>query len=120
MSPRLFQIVLQASERIVRGGTQKCSWRIAQGDDWLSVKDIPGAEFERLDAGPGVVWKTQVTLRLPEGTRLAQTVESPKSREKRSDPLSILRRESQNASGLQRIVKTWVIDQRGLLVRSED
>ena len=90
MSPREFAIALEAFETIVDGGVRRVSWLVADGEDWITAAEYPGASVEMADRSPGVVWRRSVRLRLPVGTRLMRVESVPPPRAAQKDPLSYL------------------------------
>jgi hypothetical protein len=64
-------------EHVVERGTSEITWFVRQNDGWVHVSEIPGVEIARLDASPGTVWQSQVTLALPRGTRLMRVESRP-------------------------------------------
>jgi hypothetical protein len=84
-----FEIELHIFEAVTRGGVRRVTWHVSEQDDWVSVTATPGALVENRDRGPGVVWRTQVRLRLPLGAELMR-VESEPARDAPKDPMAYL------------------------------
>ena len=87
--PRSVELELDTFEAIVPGGVRRVTWLHATEDDWALVSELPGARVEQLDCGPGVVWRRQVAVAVPVGTRLMR-VESVPRRAPPQDPLAYL------------------------------
>jgi hypothetical protein len=94
------------------------TWHVAQDDDWISVTALPEVELRDAASARGVIWKRQVVVALPLGTRLMR-VESEPERAPAKDPLAYL---WQTRSGLRRKVKRsyFRVDRAGRLVRLAD
>lgn len=84
-----YEVELQIFEVVTRGGVRRVTWLVDQEQEWVSAATFPGAELERRDRGPGMVWLCKVLLRLPLGARLMR-VESQPERSEPKDPLAYL------------------------------
>ncbi len=100
MSTATVAVRLVAFEAVVQSGTRKTSWLVHHEGRWISAKDYPGAELEKLDAGPGTIWESAASLKLPVGTWVQQVQSTPR-RGARQDPLRYLQQE---ARGMKRRV----------------
>ena len=110
-----YEIELQISEIVVRGGVRRVTWLLDKEDEWISVTQLPGAELERGDRGPGMVWLCRVRLRLPRGARLMR-VESQPQRSEPKDPLTYFW--SARASTEKRVQRSYFqIGDQGRLIR---
>jgi hypothetical protein len=87
---------LVASETVTAGGTRKATWLVFSGHKWVSLKDVPDAEFTQLDPGPGTIWETAATVPVAPGAWLQKVVTTP-LREQRRDPMSYLSNEVRGA-----------------------
>ncbi len=77
--PTSEQVELTQFEAIVARGTRQVSWlwRRAPRDGWQQVATLPGAEVERLEASPQVVWESRVRVTLPYGSWLMRVESRP-------------------------------------------
>lgn len=75
--PPTAQVVLTTSETVAERGITRVTWRIKEGDGWVGAAEHPGAALERVDAGPGTVWETRITIELPVGTLLTRIESRP-------------------------------------------
>lgn len=91
------ELTLETFESVVAGGVRRVTWLVETDEDWTIVGELPGACVQQLDCGPGVVWRRQVRITLPVGTRLMR-VESVPKRAAAQDPLSYLLNSSTRAS----------------------
>ncbi|MBX3182334.1 MAG: hypothetical protein KIT72_09215 [Polyangiaceae bacterium] len=66
-------------EAIVPRGTRQVSWlwRRAPRDGWQHLAALPGAEVERLEPSPQVVWESRVRVTLPYGSWLMRVESRP-------------------------------------------
>lgn len=64
-------------ECVVDHGTRRVSWSARVGDTWQRCSSLTGATLDRLDAGPGTVWRTRIEVELPRGTGMRRQVLSP-------------------------------------------
>lgn len=88
-SPPTHRLELETFEAIVRGGVRRVTWLFEEGEEWKLVSEVPEASVLALDRGPGMVWRRQVAVALPVGTRLMR-VESMPKRAPAQDPLAYL------------------------------
>lgn len=86
---KAYKIQVEAFEAIVPGGVRRVTWLVESDSEWRLASELPGANVEACDVGPGMVWLRRVTLELPPGARLAR-VESAPERAGSRDPLSYL------------------------------
>lgn len=82
------RITLEESERVVPYGARATTWFVRVRDAWVSVRAAEGACVERLDAGPGTVWRQCITLELSTESRLMRVESAP--RNQRKTPLEYL------------------------------
>lgn len=75
---KLWRIELEDAEHIVRHGSTEIVWFVRVSGRWVSAAELPGAEVQRNEAGPGTVWRRLVALRLPSGTRLMRVESAPR------------------------------------------
>lgn len=112
-----YEIELDTFEIVVRGGVRRVTWRVADGDDWLSAPDFPGAAVENRDRAPGMVWLRRVIIRLPVGARLMR-VESAPERALAKDPLAYLWGAPRSREW--RVKRSYfIVSDHGQLTRSE-
>jgi hypothetical protein len=71
------RVVLVNEEFVGERGSVKVTWLVAHNDGFVAAADSPGASSERLDAGPGVVWRTRIELELARGTSLIRVETRP-------------------------------------------
>jgi hypothetical protein len=83
-------------EQITSHGTHKIQWLVHLQGRWTSLRDVEGALFENLSAGPGTVWQIRAELALHVGTWL-QCVESVPLPQRFTDPMRYLERETRGA-----------------------
>jgi hypothetical protein len=113
-----YEVELQISEVVVRGGVRRVTWLLDKEDEWISVTQLPGAELERKDRGPGMVWHCRVLVRLPRGARLMR-VESQPQRSEPKDPLEYLW--SARRSSEKRVQRSYFqVGDQGRLIRIPD
>ena len=94
---REFRIELVGGERVVERGTSEVTWWVRRGRAWLNASEWPGAELERLEAGPGTIWETRIELELPAGSILLRVESRPGARVRR-DAMDWLRSAARGAS----------------------
>jgi hypothetical protein len=82
-----------AFECVVASGTRKTTWLVHLAGQWVSAKDVPGAELTRETAGAGTIWQTVAELPLQVGCWVQQVQSSP-LRAAHTDPLRYLQQES--------------------------
>lgn len=116
MNARQYAIALEAFETIVDGGVRRVSWLVADGEDWITAAEYPGASVEMADRSPGVVWRRSMLLSLPSGTRLMRVESLPQPRGAQRDPLSYLWG-SPRAPAQQVQRRYFIVDARGRLER---
>jgi hypothetical protein len=108
-------IELLQQECVVPRGTAEITWWVSHERGWISAHEWPGARTDQLDAGPGTIWQTRITLELAVGTTLMR-VESRPRVEGRRDAMDYLSREVRSAA--HQTVRTYHrVDRRGRLVR---
>jgi hypothetical protein len=107
---------VSAREQIVPHGTQKITWWVHDGQRWLSARDYPGGTFERMEAGPSVVWETVATLSVPAGTWLLELNSVPRQTTKR-DPLHYLQHDAMRAQ-TRWTRRYYIVDPRGKLIKA--
>lgn len=83
------ELTLETFESVVPGGVRRVTWLLETDEDWTVIGELPHAQVEQLDCGPGVVWRRRVVLTLPVGARLMR-VESVPKRGPALDPLAYL------------------------------
>ncbi|MFZ5890606.1 MAG: hypothetical protein ACOY0T_06005 [Myxococcota bacterium] len=84
------RIVLEDAEFVVPRGSRETTWFVRVRDAWVAAHAVEGAEVERLEAGPGTVWRQSIVLDLPAGTRFLRVETAPNSQ--RKTPLEYLAR----------------------------
>lgn len=84
---------LTAFEAIVPRGTRRVGWHLLHEGQWVNVQSVAGVELTRQDPGPGLVWETRATLRLPRGAWLRRVEVRPRPVAPPRDPLVYLQRE---------------------------
>jgi len=77
-------------ESVTRGGVRRVTWHVASEDDWLSVTQVPGALLEHQDRTAGVIWRRQVLVQIPIGTRLMRVESMPDRAAPEDDPMAYL------------------------------
>lgn len=90
-------VELVDSETIVAHGSCTVRWFVEVGEQWVPASESAAARVERLDAGPGTVWQSRVSVELPRGTWLLRQ-ESRPGTAKRRDPFDYLAREVRTAA----------------------
>jgi hypothetical protein len=83
------ELTLETFESVAPGGVRRVTWLIEGEDDWMLLAELPAAQVQNLDCGPGVVWRRQVVVTLPVGARLMRVDSIPK-RAPAQDPLAYL------------------------------
>jgi hypothetical protein len=110
-----YEVELQISEVVTRGGVRRVTWLLDKEDEWISVAKLPGVELERGDRGPGMVWLCRVRLQLPLGARLMR-VESQPQRGEPKDPLAYFW--SARSSAQKRVDRSYFqVGDQGRLIR---
>jgi hypothetical protein len=82
------RITIEESEHVVPRGARATTWFVRVRDAWVAARKVEGAFVERLDAGPGTVWRQSITLELATGTRLLRVDSGPRA--ERKTPLEYL------------------------------
>ena len=102
-------------ERIVEGGTERVTWCVQRGSDWIPVRQFPGAQTTSLDRGPGTVWHSRTLLQLPRDSA-AMRIQVIPERDAPRDVLGYLRRETRGV--VRRTLRIeFTVGARGELVR---
>jgi hypothetical protein len=70
-------VVLVDEEFVGERGNVKVSWLVAHNDGFVPAAKSPGAKSERLDAGPGVVWRSRTELELARGAHVVRVETRP-------------------------------------------
>ena len=84
------RIILEDSEFVVPHGARETTWFVRVRDAWVAAHATEGAVSERLEAGPGTVWRQRIELELSVGARLMRVESSPNMQ--RKTPLEYLAR----------------------------
>ena len=103
-NPKEVRVHVIASETIADGGTRKTSWLVLYQSRWISARDFPGAELERMDPAPGTVWRSSATLLLPVGSWI-QRVDTTPNPGRFTDPLRYLQQQRRSVS--RRVTRTY-------------
>ncbi len=113
-------VELNQFEAITARGTREVTWfwRAAPGDGWKNVAELPGAERERLDPGPGVVWETRIRAQMAYGSWLMR-VETRPGRPEHLNALDYLKRDRRQIAR-QVVRQHFRVGRRGRLVRVDD
>ena len=75
------EIVFLVDEEFVgERGNVKVVWLVEHNDGWITAAMSVGARSERLDTGPGVVWRSRNELELARGTRVMRVETRPSFR----------------------------------------
>jgi len=74
---RLQTVELFEDEHIVARGSARSTWHVRVNDGWVRARELPGARLQRLEQGPGSVWKCRIELELTPGTELLLTQSVP-------------------------------------------
>lgn len=82
------RITIEDSEHVVPHGARSTTWLVRVRDGWVAARQMEGAFVERLEAGPGTVWRQSITLELAVGSRLLRIDSAPRSQ--RKTPLEYL------------------------------
>jgi hypothetical protein len=82
------RIIVEDSEHVVPHGARETTWFVRVRDAWVAAHATTGAVCERLEAGPGTVWRQRIELDLPVGTRLMRVESAPNLQ--RKTPLQYL------------------------------
>jgi hypothetical protein len=91
----LVQVALIEEEQIVPRGSAGTTWWVRVNDAWAAAGSLPDAVITDLEAGPGTVWRRQVELSLPRGTRLLKVESAPLVQQR--TPLEYLARKPTSA-----------------------
>ena len=70
-------VVLVDEEFVGERGSVKVSWLVAHNDGFVPAAQSPGARSKRLDAGPGVVWRSRIEIELERGTVVVRVESRP-------------------------------------------
>jgi hypothetical protein len=70
-------VVLIDEELVGERGNVKITWLVEHNDGFVPASQSPGARSERLDAGPGVVWRSRVEVALERGTSVVRVETRP-------------------------------------------
>lgn len=70
-------VVLVDEEFVGERGNVKVTWLVAHNDGFVPAAQSPGARSERLDAGPGVVWRSRTELELARGALVVRVETRP-------------------------------------------
>jgi hypothetical protein len=76
-STDLVHVEVVDEEQIVPHGSAGTTWWVRVHDAWSAAAALPGASVTSLDPGPGTVWRRQIELNLPRGTRLLRVESAP-------------------------------------------
>ena len=75
------EIVFLVDEEFVgERGSVKVVWLVEHNDGWIAAATSVGARSERLQAGPGVVWRSRVELELARGSHVMRVETRPNAR----------------------------------------
>jgi hypothetical protein len=111
---RLVTVELVDEEYVAPRGTAEVHWFVRVNDAWLHAARFPGAREERLDPGPGVVYRTRMLLEVHAGTRLLR-VESKPGAPRRETILEHLRR-GPSLPPRRTLRRVYQVDSRGRLL----
>jgi hypothetical protein len=70
-------VVLVDEEFVGERGSVKVTWLVAHNDGFVPAVKSPGARSERLDAGPGVVWRSRTEVELARGSLVVRVETRP-------------------------------------------
>lgn len=112
-SSDLVQVELVEDEQIVPHGSAGTTWWVRVQDAWAAASALPGAVVTSLDPGPGTVWRRQLELTLPRGTRLLRVEAAPLV--ERRTPLEYLARKPTAARKVRKI--EYLVGSGGRLTR---
>ncbi len=73
-------VVLTEEEVVLRGGVATTSWLVPYNDATVRAQRHPSARPEQLDRGPGIVWRTRITLELPREAWVTRVDRRPDTR----------------------------------------
>jgi hypothetical protein len=71
------RVVLFDEELIGERGSVKIVWLVEHNDGFVPASQSAGARSERLDAGPGVVWRSRVEVELEQGAAVVRVETRP-------------------------------------------
>jgi hypothetical protein len=114
---RLVGIELFEEEFVVARGTAEVHWFVRQNDTWIHCTSYPGARSEKLDAGPGTVYRTRVDLDVPTETRLMRVESRPGRPAQKSAVEHLLRAQTNVARKTRR--SYYSVGARGKLRESD-
>ncbi len=72
-------VVLIDEELVGERGSVKITWLVEHNDGLVPAAQSPGARSERLDAGPGVVWRSRVEVELELGAAVVRVETRPRA-----------------------------------------
>ena len=72
-------VVLIDEELVGERGNVKIVWLVQHNDGFVPASQSEGARSERLDAGPGVVWRSRIELELERGSSVVRIESRPGS-----------------------------------------
>ena len=70
-------VELVDEEFVGERGNVKVTWLVEKNDGFVPAAQSPGARSERLDAGPGVVWRSRTHLELARGAIVVRVETRP-------------------------------------------
>jgi hypothetical protein len=109
-------VVLVDEEFVGERGNVKVTWLIAHNDGFVPAAQSPGARSTRLDAGPGVVWRSRIEIELARGDVVVRVESRP--RVVRGSTLEHLTGSAKSKRA--RVVRTrFVVGPRGTLGRTK-
>jgi hypothetical protein len=80
-APRPRELVVLVDEEFVgERGNVKVVWLVAHNDGFIPARQSVGARNERLDAGPGVVWRSRIEIELARGAPVVRVETRPGAR----------------------------------------
>lgn len=109
------RVILEDSEFVVPHGARETTWFVRVRDAWVAAHATEGAVSERLEAGPGTVWRRRLELDLPAGARLMRVESSPNLQ--RKTPLEYLAGGSK--SGRKVLRREFLVTAKGELAHFE-
>lgn len=76
-APRRELVELVEETTVAARGNVERAWFVKVGDGWVRARNAPGARFELLSRGPGVVVRARITLELPRGAEVERRESRP-------------------------------------------
>jgi hypothetical protein len=73
-------VVLVDEEFVGDRGSVKVVWLVEHNDGWVRASTREGAKSQRLDTGPGVVWRSRIELVLVRGAKVERVETRPNAR----------------------------------------